>query len=257
MISLAKIFGWCSALAMLANPCVQVLADILPDKLFLDYTLSRNGIDIGTTNRELERKPDGQYLHTAWTRATGLARLMIPTEWREHGEFAVLGKDVQPRRFSEIRIGDKRSYEHHVTFDWSQNQLRVGNHAPLPLPHDIQDQSNIIYVLMLNPLIQPSVRILPLTDGKDVEFYRFTYQGKELLQTLFGVRETIVIRRVSLKQFEHEQRCRAQPQPDADCKQPDDFTYWLLPEKNHVPVKLERRRKDETTTMILREARGF
>jgi len=71
--------------------------------------------------------------------------------------------------------------------------------------------------------------------------------------TPFGTRETIVIRRVSLKRSEHEQRCRTQSMPDPDCEQPDDFIYWLLPEKNYVPVKLERRRKDETTTMVLRK----
>ena len=83
-------------------------------------------------------------------------------------------------------------------------------------------------------------RILPLTDGKDVEMYYFIYQGKGSLSTPFGTHATVVIRRVSQKQFEHEQRCRTQTKPDADCKEPDDFTLWLASAKGYVPVKLER-----------------
>ncbi|MEK7696685.1 MAG: DUF3108 domain-containing protein, partial [Pseudomonadota bacterium] len=184
---------------------------------------------------------------------TGLARLLTQIEWREEGEFIVQGTDVLPQRFSETRAGDKRAYEHRVTFDRAKSLLLFGNAPSQPLPRDTQDQSSAIYALMLNPLTQVGERILPLTDGKDVEMYYFIYQGKESLSTPFGTHATVVIRRVSQKQFEREQRCRTQTKPDADCKEPDDFTLWLAPAKGYVPVKLERRRKDETTTMMLRK----
>ncbi len=233
------------------------LADVLPEKLELEYSLTRSGIGVGEVSRTLQRRADGSHVHTMWTRPTGLARLLAQTEWREEGEFTVQGTDVLPRRFSETRTGDKRAYERRVTFDRTKSLLLFGNAPSQPLPRDIQDQGSVIYALMLNPLVQAGERILPTTDGKDVEMYHFIYQGKESLPTLFGAREVVVVRRISQKQFEREQRCRAQTKPDADCKEPDDFTLWLLPEKCHVPVKLERRRKDETTTMTLREARGL
>jgi len=236
---------------------LSITAGVLPEKLELEYSLTRGGIGVGNVSRTLQRRADGSYVHTMWTRPTGLARLLAQTEWREEGELTVQGTEVLPRRFSETRTGDKRAYERRVTFDRTKSLLLFGNAASQPLPHDIQDQSSVIYALMLNPLVQAGARILPITDGKDVEMYHFIYQGKESLPTLFGAREVIVVRRVSQKQFERERRCRAQTKPDANCKKPDDFTLWLLPEKCHVPVKLERRRKDETTTMTLREARGF
>ena len=225
----------------------------MPPRLELEYDLTRNGIGIGEVSRTLQHRADGSYVHTMWTRPTGLARLLTQTEWREEGEFIVQGTDVLPQRFSEIRSGDKRAYEHHVTFDRVKSRLVFGNASSQPLPRDAQDQSSAIYALMLNPLTQAGERILPLTDGKDIETYRFIYQGKESLPTPFGTHEAVVIRRVSQKQFEHEQRCRTQTKPDADCKTPDDFTLWLAPAKGYVPVKLERRRKDETTTMMLRK----
>lgn len=232
-------------------------ADVLPGRLELEYTLSRGNMEIGEVSRRLERQPDGSYLHSMWTRSTGFARWLTKTEWREEGAFIVRGTEVLPQRFSEARSGDKRAYEHHVTFDQKKSQLVFSKHPPQPLPRGLQDQGSVIYALMLNPLAQPGERLLPQTDGKEIEIYRFSYQGKESLPTPFGTRETIVIRRVSQKRLEREQECRARNLKEPDCTQADDFTFWLLPEKRHVPVKLERRRKDETTTMVLHEARGL
>lgn len=238
-------------------PLATAMADTLPAKLTLEYTLSRNGIDIGDVSRTLQRRADDSYAHTMWTRPTGWARLLTQTEWREEGEFTVQGTRVLPRRYMETRTGDKRAYVHGVTFDWVKSQLLFNNAPSQPLPHDIQDQASVIYAFMLNPLDQTVERILPTTDGKDIETYHFFYQRKESLPTVFGAQETVVIRRISQKQFEREQRCRTQTKPDADCKEPDDFTLWLAPAKGNVPVKIERRRKDETTTMVLREALGL
>ncbi len=244
----------CCCMLIFVWGAVATAADnALPPRLELEYDLTRNGIGIGEVNRTLQRRADSSYVHTMWTRPTGLARLLTQTEWREEGEFIVQGTDVLPQRFSETRAGDKRAYEHRVTFDRAKSLLLFGNAPSQPLPRDTQDQSSAIYALMLNPLTQAGERILPLTDGKDVEMYYFIYQGKESLSTPFGTHATVVIRRVSQKQFEREQRCRTQTKPDADCKEPDDFTLWLAPAKGYVPVKLERRRKDETTTMMLRK----
>ncbi len=236
-----------------AGSCGGAAADVLPERLELEYDLTRNGIGIGEVSRTLQRRADGSYVHTMWTRPTGLARLLTRAEWREEGEFIVQGTDVLPQRFSETRAGDKRAYEHRLRFDREKSRLVFGDARSQPLPRDVQDQGSAIYALMLNPLTQAGERILPLTDGKDIETYRFIYQGKESLPTPFGTHATVVIRRVSQKQFEREQRCRTQAKPDVDCKQPDDFTLWLAPAKGYAPVKLERRRKDETTTMLLRK----
>ena len=176
---------FCLAL-LLVGSVSPVAAATLPEKLELEYDLTRNGIGIGEVSRTLQHRADGSYVHTMWTRPTGLARLLTQTEWREEGEFIVQGTDVLPRRFSETRTGDKRAYEHRVTFDREKSLLLFGNAPSQPLPRDIQDQGSVIYALMLNPLAQAGERILPPTDGKDVEMYYFIYQGKESLSTPFG-----------------------------------------------------------------------
>src|SRR3989344_3334960 len=154
-------WGWIAAATASDNA--------LPPRLELEYDLVRNGIGIGNVSRTLQRRADGSYLHTMWTRPTGFARLLTQTEWREEGEFIVQGPDVSPRHFSETRTGDKRAYEHRVAFNREKSMLLFGTAASQPLPRDIQDQSSAIYALMLNPIAQAGERILPLTDGKNIE----------------------------------------------------------------------------------------
>lgn len=161
-------------LALFATGICGAAADVLPERLGLEYDLTRNGIGIGEVSRTLQRRADGSYVHTMQTRPTGLARLLTQAEWREEGEFVVQGTEVLPQRFSEIRTGDKRAYEHRLRFDRENSRLVFGNTRPQPLPRDVQDQGSAIYALMLNPLTQGGERILPLTDGKDIETYRFS-----------------------------------------------------------------------------------
>ncbi len=231
-------------------------ADPFPARLTLDYSLSRNGHEIGVVTRTLERNTDGRYAHTLWMRATGLTALVYRTEWREHGVFVVKDGDVLPQRFTETRTGDKRAYEHGVTFDRTRMLLVFGQQQQKSLSPGVQDQGSLIYALMLKPLTAPGERMIAVTDGKDVDTYALVYRGRESVSTPLGVFETIVIRRITPKQLEQETRCQREKLPDEACR-PDDLTFWLAPARNHAPVKLERRRKDETTTMILREARGL
>src|SRR3989344_7199055 len=111
-------WGWIAAATASDNA--------LPPRLELEYDLVRNGNGIGEVNRTLQYRADGRYLHTMWTRPTGFAQLLTQTEWREEGEFIVQGMDVLPQRFSEIRTGDKRAYEHRLLFDREKSQLVFG-----------------------------------------------------------------------------------------------------------------------------------
>ena len=231
-------------------------ANTLPERLVLEYTLTHGRMEAGEVTRKLYRQSSGNYVHTMWTRPTGFAKLLASAEWHEEGEFAVQRQEVRPLRFSEKRSGDKRAYDYRVTFNWQKSQLVFNTREPRPLPKNIQDQSSVLYALMLNPMNQPGERLLPVTNGKDVDTYKFIYAGRETLQTPFGKSETIIVRRVAPKQLDEEQQCRAQSKKPSDCP-PDDFTYWLAPEKNFVAVKMQKRRKDETSTMVLRQMKGL
>lgn len=240
----------------LALPTAAFSADPLPAQLTLEYSLSRNDHEIGAVTRTLERNTDGRYVHTLWMRATGLTGLVYRTEWRENGIFAVEDRDVLPQRFTETRTGDKRAYEHGVAFDRTRMLLVFGRLQQKPLPPGVQDQGSLVYALMLKPLTAPGERTVAVTDGKDVDTYMLVYRGRESVPTPLGQFETIVIRRITPKQLEQEARCLREKLPEETCR-PDDFTFWLAPARHYAPVKLERRRKDETTTMVLREVRGL
>lgn len=236
-------------------------ADPLPDRLELEYAFiySKMKIKVGEVTRKLYRQENGNYIHTTWMRTTGFAKILMNTEWHEEGEFSVKGQEVIPLRFSTKRNDGKRQYDDLIEFDWRKSRIMFSAHDSHPLQLGAKDLDSVLYMLMLQPLVQGGEKIIPVIDDKKVDLYHFRYQKNESLQTPFGRHNTIVIRRVSQRRLERERQCYAKNLNlrEVDCTQPDDFTIWLLPAKHYIPVKLERRRKNETTTLVLRGVRGL
>lgn len=231
----------------------------LPERLQLEYTFSYGSLQVGKVTKTLQRHGD-LYRHTMWTRPTGFARTLTSVEWYEEGQFELNGRDLRPRRFVEDRKGDKRAYHRAVTFDWDKRVLRFADGRQSPLPTDIQDQSSILYWFMLHPLPPADGRLVPITNGKDVNPYTFVFRGTETMNTPFGTLDTIVIERLSHRQVLRERACArgGELSRPADCGKKaadDDFLVWLAPSKGNIPVKLRKRKNHQVLTLVLDSAR--
>lgn len=227
----------------------------LPATLELEYLFSYESIEVGRATKQLRRTENGNYVYSLWMRPTGMARAFTSVEFAEEGAFRVDSKSILPQWFVDIRRGDRKAYERKVTFDWAKSALSFSDGRELPLATGTQDQASLVYLFMLNPLTKGERSIL-VTDGKDVEPFRFVYAGREILRTPLGTLDTIVIKRLSQKQIEQERRCRAEGKYPAGCPI-NDFTIWLAPSKQYVAVKLQKRRKQETLTLVLESVRGL
>ncbi len=246
-----------SALLALSSLPLSALA-VLPERLQLEYTFSYGNMEVGKVTKTLQR--DGNlYRHTMWTRPTGFARAITSVEWYEEGQFELNGRELRPRRFAEDRKGDKRAYHRAVTFDWDKRVLRFEDGRQSPLAADTQDQSSILYWFMLHPLPPADGRLVPITNGKDVNPYTFVFRGTETLNTPFGVVDTVIIERLSDRQLQREGACAgmAQAPRPAGCREKadDDFLVWLAPSKGNIPVKLRKRKNNQTLTLVLDSAR--
>lgn len=227
----------------------------LPAQLNLEYTFSYEGIELGRASKQLRRDADGRYRHSVWVRPTGMARALTSVTWQEDGEFEVRGKEIRPLRFKEVRKGDRRAYEHEAVFDYAKKKLKFTNGETVPLDLGTQDQGSIVYSMMLDPLTAPGRRSVMVTDGHEVEPYQLAYVGTETLRTPLGRIETIVIKRLSARQIERERECRAQQRSEDDCPI-DDFLVWIAPSKQYVAVKLQKRKKQRTMTLVLDSIEG-
>lgn len=225
----------------------------LPDKLEMEYALSYGGIELGRAIKHLERRPNGNYVHSTAVRPAGIVRAFTSVEWYEEGEFAVKGQDILPLQFSEVRRGDKRAHEYHVEFDWAKGIINFNDGRKEPIYPGIQDQSSIIFSFMLRPL-NNGERTVMVTDGKDLDPYKLVFLGRETLRTPIGTLDTAIIKRLSQKQIAREAEC--QREHKTDCP-PDDFTVWVAPARGNIAVKLQQRRKDQTITLVLRSVSGL
>ena len=228
----------------------------LPAQLNLEYSFSYEGIELGRASKQLRREADGRYRHSVWVRPTGMARALTSVSWHEDGEFEVRGKELRPLRYKEIRKGDKRAYEHEAVFDYGKKKLTFLNGDSVPLAPGTQDQGSIVYSMMLDPLTQPGRRDVMVTDGDEIEPYQLVYVGTETLRTPLGRIDTIVIKRLSARQMERERECRAKQRAEEDCPV-DDFLVWIAPSKQYVAVKLQKRKKQQTMTLVLRAIEGL
>lgn len=240
-----------------------LLAAALPDELVLEYSFNYGDLPVGKVTKTLRRDKEGVYHHTTWTRPTGVARALTRAEWFEDGRFILNGQALQPLNFSDARKGDRKAYQRSVTFDWTGLRLLFNSGEQRPLLPGSQDQSSILYYFMLQPLTHnPGERDVPVTDTKSLKTYKFVYAGKEILETEFGKYETVVIRRLSEEQSAVERRCRGLTEAEAhntkECsRRIDDFTVWLLPEKNYVAVKMRRRKDEQNLLLVLKSIRGL
>lgn len=251
VLALCALYGGTAAASEAASE-----APALPANLELEYSFSYEGIEVGRASKKLRRIGENHYAHSMWMRPTGMARALTSVEWVEEGEFIVRGKDVLPQRYMEIRRGDKRGYERRTQFDWEKMLLNFNDGKSLPFTMGTQDQASIIYAIMINPLIQPGERQLLVTDGKDIDPYKLVYMGQETLKTPIGRIDTIVLKRLSQRQMEREEQCRKERKIEDDCPV-DDFLVWIAPSKRHLAVKLQKRKKQQTLTLVLRNAQGL
>lgn len=241
-----------AALALALGGVAPAQAAELPERLQLEYSFFYEGIELGRATKRLQRLPNGNYNHSLWVRPTGMARALTSVEWTEEGEFKISGNQILPLRYVEVRRGDKRAYERHAIFDWAQNVLRVGEQK-FALAPGTQDQGSIIYSFMLDPLGERGERTIMVTDGKDIEQYKLVHEGRETLRTPLGRIETVMIKRLSHRQIQREQECRN----DKRACEVDDFVIWVAPDRHHIAVKLQKRRKDQTMTLVLRDVQGL
>ncbi len=234
----------------------------LPDQLELEFSFNYGELSLGKVTKKLVRGKDGVYYHTSWTRPTGLARALSQVEWLEEGSFNIVDQDIRPQMFSETRRGDKRAYSHQVIFDWLKSRLLFNNGQQSSLPQGTQDQGSFLYLFMLRSFVVSGEQYLNITDGKSLKFYKFIYAGKEMLQTPFGRLETLVLQRLPSQPLLSGTACRNLDGQDAvslrKCIDPnDDFTVWLLPSKDNVPVKIRKRKNNDSFILLLKSVKGL
>jgi len=200
-----------------------------PERLLLNYSVHYGKLLVGTTTRTLTRSGDNWQLRSE-TAPRGLGKMLEDGALVEQGHFLVQGDEIRPLDYRQEKEHDK-DYLRTVRFDWNAGKLHYRDGHSEALTAGTQDSGTVVFALMLNPPASGEQRAVAVTDGRWVSHYRYRLDGEESLNTGIGKLRTLRVLR-------EKQGGK------------DRFLVWLAPERNYLPVRIERARDGKPSTVL-------
>lgn len=185
---------------------------------------------LGKTETVLSKTETG-YAVASRTKAQGLAAIIIGSNEHQTCEFTVQNGRAVSSKYSGGRTKRK---DYQVDFDWQNRKIVFSNGDTLDMPNgyvvDNCDMPFAVALIRENGLGDENMYVV---DGrkKRIRGYKLESSSIENLDTVLGTIETLKI------VFSR------------DIKPDRTFTFWLSPENDYVPMKMEEKRRSRTTTM--------
>mgnify|MGYP000102940077 CR=1 FL=1 len=204
-----------------------------------DYQVTRNGSKIGERTHVLDKHEKG-YLYEARMRTTGLAALLKPARITERSYWSLSDNRVQPQQYEYLDSSDD-SRTAKLQFDWSRRHVTndIGDEPwGMTVPAGTQDKFGYMLALMQDLQQGNTTPEYQVADGGLLKTYRFTYEGKMVLDTALGKLETVKLRRIRAG------------------KEDRKVFIWCAPALGYLPVRIERHKKGTVYTMLIQKMEG-
>ena len=196
------------------------------------YTVSSKGLDVATMTRELTLTEDGNYVFTSTLDATGIAAVIKRVRLQERSQGVLRDHHFQPEHYESARSSGKKHHQSTVEFDW-QHQLAVGTTDnrtwEIPITTGVLDKLAYQLVLMEDLRRQRKDLIYRVVDDGKLQRYGLTLLGPENL-----VLGDTPIATIKVEYRRDDTRLT---------------TLWCAPRFDFLPVQIEYREKDGTTTL--------
>jgi len=198
------------------------------------YTVFRNDSEIGVRTHRLS-KQNNRYLYEANMRTTGLARFFKSGEVTEKSQWQFKNKKIVPITYE---YNDSSNEKRHtlLSFDWSNHSV-TNNVANKPwamkIPDGTQDKFSYMVALMHDLKHGEQNPEYKIADGGRLKTYQFKYLGTDVIELPIGKFKTVKLQRTRVGKKNR-------------------ITYlWCLPDKNYLPIKIERHKSGNIYTMTL------
>ncbi|MDZ7663525.1 DUF3108 domain-containing protein [Thiohalophilus sp.] len=206
--------------------------------LDIEYSVSRNNLNLGGTHRKLLQTGSDEYVMRAKTKAEGFAAIFVSDIVRETSHFRLVDGQIQPLHYRYHKNGkDPETFE--VDYD---RQAQVLRHSlldkTLTLQDNDQDLISFQFAMMLD--LQQSVRKLEyrIADKKRIENYSLIPRGEKVFDTNIGKLHTVVM------EYYDQKRNRT-------------YTFWCAKELDYLPYQTRRLDSDgDTIELKLRRYNG-
>jgi hypothetical protein len=187
-----------AALGTLAANATELVTPAEPLKPFIArYGIVWRGFNAGTTELELSRAADGEFIYASRANARGLFRAVFSEEITQTSWFTLVNGDVRPVRYRADDGTDDTDRDISVDFDW------VGGHAggtaenkavEVTLESGTQDAMSIQMALMRDLLNGKKPTTYRMLDKDQIKEYSYTYEGEARLKTILGELDTVIYR---------------------------------------------------------------
>ena len=199
---------------------ISTAAHALPTEVTAEYRLSNNGLTIGRVNETFVRRGD-TYTIQSVTRSDGVLKMIYDDQITLESSGRIVASGLQPLEFGQRRARDS-SRDIKAVFDWDKgvmHSVSEGKLSDVPLPRETQDRISVMYQFM-NLTRRSDTVVMPMSNGRKVEYYTYRFVAEVKLITPAGEFETLQYERV--------------------VSEPDEnrASVWLARDRFNLPVRV-------------------
>lgn len=176
---------------------VSMSALAAPSEISARYSLSSAGLTIAQVNESFMRQGD-TYTIQSVTRSQGVLKIFLDDELTLESSGRIGAQGLQPLKFQGYRAKD-RTKDVRAIFDWDKgviHSVSEGTTSDMALPRDTQDRISVMYQFM-NLKQHGNVVVMPMSDGRRVEYYTYRLVDEPRVTTPAGEFETFHYARVT------------------------------------------------------------
>jgi len=202
------------------------------------FRVTRNNINLGTMHVRLTLDESGNYSYSGNTKPGAMLSWLISDKVKEISRGRYKNGHIEPLSY-EYKQSNGEILKKHILldFDWPDKLVWTeseGTRWSQPITAGAQDKFSQQLALRLDLSNGKKSVSYAVADGGRIKNYNYRVAGSESIKVPYGRLKCLKVRR------------------SKDSKAPD-FTIWIAPELDYLPIRIERKRSSGKYRMELLE----
>jgi hypothetical protein len=222
-------------ISLLASGTGSALGSQSLESFTATYQLNRGRMIIGKVTTRLQLGTDGSYTYSSVTIPVGIVAVFSKGQITETSKGRISGRQVIPSSYRYHHKRKKRPKLRRLQFDWPANRVTAPGTSPVwssSINTGTQDKASKILSMMLAMRPGTADMQIRVADKTKLKTYRISRVKQEQIDTADRSFDTIQLN-------------------ETKPGKPPSTRFWLAPELHYLPVKIEKKEKNDTFTMTL------
>ena len=190
------------------------------------FRVSRNSLPLGTMEIHLTFDDQGAYTYSSYTKPGQIIGWFISDRVHEISKGNYVDDRIVPLRYEYLQDNGKRKKQTELDFDWPADQVWTeseGQRWAQPLVANAHDKYSQQLALRIDLAKGEQEISYAVADGGKIKTYHYRVAGEDDIDLPYGRLKCLKVRR-------------------SKESNPPDYTIWVAPELDYLPVKIERQR---------------